>query len=370
MRFLNEFRDASLALRLLEQIRATCSRRWTIMEVCGGQTHGLLRHGIDEALRDKVELVHGPGCPVCVTPVSAIDRAVAWSKQPDTLLMTFGDMMRVPGSRQSLMQARSEGGKVRMAYSPLDAVTQARMHPHQNVVFFAVGFETTVPATALAVLQAQRLDLRNFFLLSSHVRVVPAMAKIASDVNCGIDGFLAAGHVCSVMGLEEYQPFVERYGLPVVATGFEPVDLLYGILECVRLLEARQAKVVNAYARSVRDEGNPTAKRCIEKVYEIADQEWRGFGVIEQGGYALRPEFHRWDAKHFFTGAPATDSSVNVCPSSDVLSGKLRPDRCPFFGRDCTPEQPMGAPMVSSEGACAAYFAYHRRKEESEVVAP
>jgi hydrogenase expression/formation protein HypD len=328
------------------------------MEVCGGQTHSLLRHGIDAELSGVVELIHGPGCPVCVTPTAAIDFARELSLRASTLVASFGDMLRVPGSRGSLLEARARGGRVQAVYSPLDAVELAHRHPELQVVFFAVGFETTTPTTALAVRQAAALGLENFSLLSAHVRVLPAMEAIAQSADCRVQGFLAAGHVCTVTGCAEYAPFVERYRLPVVVTGFEPVDLLQGILECVRLLESGRPAVANCYRRTARNAGNPTAQHLVSDVFEVCDRAWRGFGVIPGGGLKLRANFRQFDAEARFGPASLPVLDTGPCKSGDVLAGRIRPTACPSFGTTCTPERPLGAPMVSSEGACAAYFRY------------
>lgn len=339
------------------------------MEVCGGQTHGLLRHGIDEALEGTVELLHGPGCPVCVTPAEAIDFAIQLAFQPKTILTSFGDMLRVPGNSGSLQNAKSRGADVRIVYSPLDAVEIARRNPASNVIFLAVGFETTAPATALAMLQAQRLGLENFYLLNAHVRVEPAMRAIAKSEDCRVQGFLAAGHVCTVMGYDCYQDFSTCFRMPVVVTGFEPIDLLGGILECVRQLEGGTYSVANAYVRSVRAEGNLAAQAIIDQVFEIADRPWRGLGIIPQGGFVLRTEYKTFDASCRFPGLAGTSKKAStiqevlpVCHSGEVMTGRIRPTQCPQFGSTCTPQNPLGAPMVSTEGACAAYYAYQSRK--------
>ena len=358
MKYLDEFRDADLARALVNEIRRVCSRRWTIMEVCGGQTHGLLRYGIEDELQDDVDLVHGPGCPVCVTPREAIDLACRLALEPRVLLTSFGDMLRVPGSRGSLQAIAAHGGGVYPVYSPADAVDLARRNPARDVVFFAVGFETTAPATALAVLQAKQLGLTNFSLLVSHVRVQPAMEAIAEDPACQVQGFLAAGHVCTVVGCESYESFVTRHGLPVVVTGFEPIDLLHGILACVQQLEAGSAAVVNQYARSVRPQGNLAAKNIIDRIYVACDRPWRGLGVIPAGGLRLREEWARFDAERRYGRQIAEAEVVSDCRSGDVLSGRIKPPECPHFGGRCNPDNPLGAPMVSSEGACAAYFRY------------
>ncbi|HUE69698.1 MAG TPA: hydrogenase formation protein HypD [Pirellulaceae bacterium] len=358
MKYLDEFRDPVLAHRLVQEIRRIATRRWTIMEVCGGQTHSLLRHGIEEELRDVVELMHGPGCPVCVTPSESIDFACGLALDPRVIVTSFGDMLRVPGIRGSLQQAAARGGSVRPVYCPADAVTLAQRNPDRQVVFFAVGFETTTPATALAVLQARELGLANFTLLVAHVRVQPAMESLASDPTCRVEGFLAAGHVCTVAGCESYEPFVARYRMPVVVTGFEPLDLLQGVLECVQQLEAGRPAVSNQYARSVRAAGNRAAQQIVDQVFEICDRPWRGLGVVRDGGLRLREEWRVSDAEQRFGPcAPASECEIE-CRSGEVLTGRIKPHECPHFGTRCTPDSPLGAPMVSSEGVCAAYFRY------------
>ncbi len=365
MKFLDEYRDVAAARRLLGEIRRQATRCWTLMEVCGGQTHSLLRHGIDAELGGVVELIHGPGCPVCVTPLEAIDFAQELSLKQGVVLASFGDMLRVPGSRRSLLDARAAGGNVQAVYSPLDAVERARRHPQQQVVFFAVGFETTAPATALALRQADAIGLDNFSLLVAHVRVLPAMEAIAASPDCRVQGFLAAGHVCTITGCEEYMPFVERYRMPVVVTGFEPVDLLQGILESVRQLESAAPQVANSYARIARREGNPTAQELVAEVYEACDRPWRGFGVIPRGGLRLRPQWRHFDAEQRFGGLRLPVLDVTECRSGDVLAGRIKPTECSSFGVNCTPDHPLGAPMVSSEGACAAYYRYGGRTKSS-----
>ncbi|HEV3003582.1 MAG TPA: hydrogenase formation protein HypD [Pirellulales bacterium] len=360
MKYVDEFRDPVAARALADEIRRRATRAWTVMEVCGGQTHSLLRHGIEDELAGAVELIHGPGCPVCVTPLEAIDLAQRIAVRPDCLLASFGDMLRVPGSRRSLLDVRAAGGNVRPVYSPLDAVELARREPQRQVVFFAVGFETTAPATALAVKQADRLDLDNFSLLVSHVRVQPAMEALVASPDNRVQGFLAAGHVTTVMGYESYEEFTRRFLLPVVVTGFEPIDLLCGILACVRQLEAREARVENGYARSVRSAGNPAARNIVAEVYEICDRPWRGMGVLAEGGLRLRPGWRRFDAEKRFGLSDLPIVEPAECRAGDVLAGRIKPTACPAFGTRCTPERPLGAPMVSSEGTCAAYFHYRR----------
>ncbi len=358
MRYLDEFRDPELAERQLEAIRRRVSRRWRIMEVCGGQTHSLLRYGIDQALQQQLELVHGPGCPVCVTPAHSIDLAVDLCQRTGVVVTSFGDMLRVPGSRLSLLEARSTGGDVRPVYSPLDAVRLAEREPQRQVVFFAVGFETTLPATALAVLQAEAKRLLNFSLLVAHVRVLPGMQQLLADGQCQIDGFLAAGHVCTVTGSLDYHELARRFQVPVVVTGFEPLDLLTGIRACVEQLERGECQVRNCYERLVRPEGNLAARRMVDQVYEPCDQAWRGLGEVPGGGVRLRGAYQRFDAKRRFGVQLPVLLETEECQSGLVLSGRIKPPECPAFGRRCSPERPLGAPMVSSEGACAAYYRY------------
>ncbi len=359
MKYLDEYRDAQTAQLLIEQIRNTAKQPWVLMEVCGGQTHSLLKHGIEADLEGTIELIHGPGCPVCVTPVEAIDLAQWLAQQANLILCSFGDMLRVPGSRESLLATRAGGGNVRIVYSPLDAVAVAQGHPNRQVVFFAVGFETTAPATALAVLQAEKLGLKNFSLLVEHVRVQPAMEAIMRMPDTRVQGFLAAGHVCTIMGYDTYEEFVRIYQLPVVVTGFEPLDLLRGILECIRLLETGRNEVVNEYARSVRRQGNLSARHVVDQVYEITDRAWRGLGIIPHGGLRLKPAWRQYDALERFPLPISQSSKENGhCRAGDVLTGRIRPLECPEFGTRCTPDSPLGAPMVSSEGACAAYYRY------------
>lgn len=358
MKYLDEFRDSAKSSRLVAEIRRSATRSWTIMEVCGGQTHGLLRYGIDQQLMGVVELIHGPGCPICVTPLEAIDFAIELSQRDGVELTSFGDMLRVPGSRQSLLAVRAIGGHVRIVYSPLDAVKLARQNPQRQVVFFAVGFETTTPATALAVKQAAELGLQNFSVLVSHVRVQPAMEQLAAAPDNRIQAFLAAGHVCTVAGYESYAAFVRDYRLPVVVTGFEPVDLLTGILECVRQLERGETRVVNCYERSVRAAGNRRAIEIVDDVYEICDRPWRGLGVVPRGGLRLRDKYRAFDATRKFGQATSRVIEPPECRSGEVLTGRIKPTECDCFGTRCTPETPLGAPMVSAEGACAAYYRY------------
>ncbi|HVX12239.1 MAG TPA: hydrogenase formation protein HypD [Pirellulales bacterium] len=360
MKYLDEFRNTPAARALVDEIRRCASREWTLMEVCGGQTHSLLRHGIDMELAGVVELVHGPGCPVCVTALEAIDMAQQIAQRDDCLLTSFGDMLRVPGSRQTLLDVRAAGGNVRAVYSPLDALDLAKTYPSRQVVFFAVGFETTAPATALAVQQAERYGLDNFVLLVAHVRVQPAMEMLADSPDHRVQAFLAAGHVCTVMGYESYDAFCARFRMPVVVTGFEPVDLLRGIHACVRQLEANEARAENQYSRSVRPEGNPAAQDIVRAVYEVCDRPWRGLGEVAAGGLRLREQWQHFDAERRFGLSDLRVIENDECRAGDVLAGRIKPTGCPSFGKSCTPENPLGAPMVSSEGACAAYFHYHQ----------
>lgn len=358
MKYLDEYRDPESCRRLLREIRQTVSQCRTVMEVCGGQTHGLLRYGLDQELEGAVRLIHGPGCPVCVTPLESIDFAIELARDEGVLVASFGDMLRVPGSRESLLQVRARTGNVQVVYSPLDAVQLARKTPDRQVVFFAVGFETTTPATALALEQARQLGLTNFSLLVAHVRVQPAMELLAADKQNGIEGFLAAGHVCTVAGFNTYEDFVRRFRIPVVVTGFEPVDLLKGILECVGQIERGEAKVANQYARSVQASGNRQALAIVDQVYQPCDRPWRGLGVVPAGGLRLRPEWAAWDAEQRFTRRLPPAEEPAECRSGEVLAGRIRPTECECFATRCTPDAPLGAPMVSAEGACSAYFRY------------
>ncbi|MBX3746252.1 MAG: hydrogenase formation protein HypD [Verrucomicrobiae bacterium] len=361
MKYLEEYRDPDLARRLAGEIHRVTTRPWTLMEVCGGQTHSIVRHGIDEVLPPDVTLIHGPGCPVCVTPVAIIDAAIAIARRPGAILCSFGDMLRVPGTDTDLLAARSEGADVRMVYSPLDAVALAARCPDREVVFFGVGFETTAPATALAVLQAADRRLSNFSMLVSHALVPPAMEALLSDPDASIQGFLAAGHVCAVMGYAGYEPIAARHRLPIVVTGFEPLDILEGILRCLTLLEAGRFGLENPYARVVRRPGNETAQAWMQRVFQVVDRAWRGMGIIPRSGLGLHPGYAAFDAALRFDLDPNPVEPESPCRSGEVLRGRLKPFDCPEFGTRCTPEHPLGATMVSSEGACAAYFRYRPR---------
>jgi hydrogenase expression/formation protein HypD len=360
VKHLDEYRDAVAAGKLSAAIHCLTTRPWTIMEMCGGQTHAILRYGIDHLLPRSVELVHGPGCPVCVTPVELIDKACEIAAQANVVFCSFGDMMRVPGSRDDLLAVKARGGRVTMVYSPLDAVALARQNPECEVVFFAVGFETTAPANALAVQLAARDGLANFSILVSHVLVPPAIEAILSSPGNRVQGFLAAGHVCTIMGWEEYEPLALRYNVPIVVTGFEPVDILQGIWMVIRQLEEGRAEVENQYARSVQRIGNTAARAMIADVFEVAPRKWRGIGEIPRSGLGLRARYRDYDAERKFGVAQITAEEDSECISGLILQGTMKPPECPAFGTRCTPEHPLGATMVSSEGACAAYFRYRR----------
>jgi hydrogenase expression/formation protein HypD len=361
MRFIEEYRDAEATQRFAEAIRKTVTRDWTIMEICGGQTHAIMKFGIDELLPPEVTLLHGPGCPVCVTPVELIDKAVELASRPEVIFCSFGDMLRVPGTKGDLLSAKAAGGDVRMVYSPMDALQLALKNPDRQVVFFAVGFETTAPANAMAVYQAKRLGVKNFSILVSHVLVPPAIEAILNAPNNRVQGFLAAGHVCTVMGYTEYEPIAKKYRVPIVVTGFEPLDILQGIYMCVKQLEDGRAEVENQYARSVRREGNRPAQELIREVFEVVPRRWRGIGEIPQSGLGLREPYREFDAERRFALTTGSVEEATECISGLILQGAKKPTDCPAFGTKCTPEHPLGATMVSSEGACAAYFKYRRR---------
>jgi hydrogenase expression/formation protein HypD len=360
MKFRDEYRDPAAVHRLAGAIAQTVTRPWNLMEVCGGQTHAILRYGLDELLPKAVTLVHGPGCPVCVTPVEYIDKAIEIALKPEVTFCSFGDMLRVPGTDGDLFSAKSRGADIRIVYSPLDAVAIARASPSRRVVFFAVGFETTAPANAMAVFQAKREGLRNFSMLVSHVLVPPAMRAILDAPDNHIEGFLAAGHVCTIMGYEEYEPIAAKYRVPIVVTGFEPIDILEGVLFCVRQLEAGRAEVENQYARSVRRDGNRPAQRLIAEVFRVIPRRWRGIGEIAASGLGLAPAYRELDAETRFGRVRVDDGDDSECLSGRVLRGEKKPPECPAFGTRCTPEHPLGVTMVSSEGACAAYYRYRR----------
>lgn len=363
MKFLSEYRDAEVAEKYLAEIKKTVTKPWTIMEVCGGQTHSLVKNGLLSLLPSFITMVHGPGCPVCVTPLNLIDKAVYLAEEKKVILCSFGDMIRVPGSKKSLLEAKANGADVRILYSPLEAVKIAKQNPDKEIVFFAVGFETTAPANALSVIHAQRAGISNYSILTSHVLVPPAMEAIVSDETNVVQGFLAAGHVCAIMGLDEYYPLVKKYNLPMVVTGFEPVDLLQGIFMLVKQLENGEAKLENQYARVVPEHGNQTAQEIIAKVFEVSNREWRGIGEIPCSGLELRKEFEAFDANKKFNVQITEVRESKECIAGQVLRGLKKPNQCPEFGRKCNPIHPLGAPMVSSEGACAAYYHFSQAEE-------
>ena len=358
MKFLSEYRDPELVEEFIKELHRITTKPWTLMEICGGQTHSLVKNGILDMLPEKITMVHGPGCPVCVTSVSVIDEAIFLAEQPNTILCSFGDMLRVPGSKKSLLEAKAEGADIRILYSPLEAVQLAKQNPDKQVVFFAVGFETTAPANALSVVHAAQMQLNNYSILASHVLVPPAMEAILGDDENKIDAFLAAGHVCTIMGMEEYYPVAEKYTCPIVITGFEPVDLLQGILMAVQQLEKGEYKVENQYTRYVQREGNLLAQETINKVFEVGDRVWRGIGNIPQSGYEVNEQYKNYNARlKFNINIPLAEENKE-CISGDIMKGLKKPKQCPNFGIKCKPEHPLGAPMVSSEGACAAYYHY------------
>lgn len=356
MKYLDEYRDVKKVKYLVDEIRSITTGEWNIMEICGGQTHSLVKNGIIDLLPDKITMIHGPGCPVCVTPVDMIDKAIELALDKQVILCSFGDMLRVPGTKKSLLKAKAEGADVRIVYSPLDALKIASKNPHREIVFFAVGFETTAPANALSVIQAEKMGLRNYSILASHVLVPPAMEAILNDEYSDIDGFLAAGHVCTVMGTREYTSVINKYGVPVVVTGFEPVDLLKGILSCVKLLEKGKASLDNQYSRVVSDDGNIEAQKLINEVFVRGMRNWRGIGSIPDSGLVMKEKYDIYNAERKFRLKKQEQVISNECMAGSVLKGVIKPNQCPFFGNQCTPDNPMGAPMVSSEGACAAYY--------------
>jgi len=370
MKYIDEFNDPELAKRLLEDIHQTVTQPWALMEVCGGQTHSIIRHGIDQLIPDKIEMIHGPGCPVCVTPLELIDKALEIASRPDVIFCSFGDMLRVPGSGRDLFRVKSAGGDVRVVYSPLDALKLARENPDKQVVFFGIGFETTAPPNAMTVYQAKRLGVANFSMLVSHVRVPPAIEAIMTSPTCRVQGFLAAGHVCSVMGTEEYPPLAEKFQIPIVVTGFEPLDILEGIRLTVGQLERGEHEVENAYGRVVLPEGNPAARALVEDVFQVTDRGWRGIGVIPDSGWRLAEKYREFDAEYRFDVTDIDTEESSVCRSGEVLQGLIKPHECAAFGKECTPRNPLGATMVSSEGACAAYYLYRRLTLPDPVMRP
>lgn len=360
MKFVDEYRDAAAAQEFAKQIARVTTQPWTIMEICGGQTHSIVKFGVDELLPQQITLVHGPGCPVCVTPVELLDKAAKIARRDDVIFCSFGDMLRVPGTECDLFAVKALGGDVRVVYSPMDAVALAEQNPQKEVVFFAVGFETTAPGNAMAVFQAKQRGIKNFSVLVSHVLVPPAMEAILGSPGNLVQGFLAAGHVCTVMGYHEYAPIAAKYKVPIVVTGFEPVDILQGVLMCVTQLEQGRYEVENQYTRSVRSAGNVHAQELIAQVFEVVDRKWRGIGGIPQSGLGVREEYASWDAEKKFELEGYTAEESPDCISGLIMQGRKKPSECPAFGRKCTPERPLGAPMVSTEGACAAYYRYRR----------
>jgi hydrogenase expression/formation protein HypD len=360
MKYATEFRDAALVQGVMKEIRSTVTRPWVIMEICGGQTHAIMKHGLDQLLPPEIELVHGPGCPVCVTSLELVDKALAIASMPGVIFTSYGDMLRVPGSGRDLFSVRASGGDVRVVYSPLDAIKLAQQNPDRQVVFFAIGFETTAPANAMSVLQAKSLGIKNFSVLVSHVCVPPAIQAILASPENRVQGFLLAGHVCTVMGYWEYPPIATQFGVPMAVTGFEPVDIGLGILETAKMLESGTVDVVNAYDRVVKFHGNPQAQAVINQVFEVGDRKWRGIGMIPGSGWKLRPAFADLDAENRFSVSEIQPEESPICIAGQILQGLKKPHQCPAFGTQCTPEHPLGATMVSSEGACAAYYRYSK----------
>lgn len=367
MKYMSEYRSSEVVNQYVEELHKITTQPWTIMEVCGGQTHSLVKNGILDIIPRNVRMVHGPGCPVCVTPLNLIDKAVYLAEEKGVILCSYGDMIRVPGSKRSLLESKARGADVRILYSPLEAVKIAKENPNREVVFFAVGFETTAPANALSVVHARRVGVNNYSILASHVLVPPAMEAVMNDEDTLIQGFLAAGHVCTIMGISEYEPLVRKYNLPIVVTGFEPVDLLQGILMTVRQLEKGEAKLENQYSRVVRPDGNPDAIKVINEVFEVEDREWRGIGNIPRSGWEVRDELAMYDANKKFDVNIVKVPECADCIAGLVLKGIKKPFECSQFGTKCSPEKPLGAPMVSSEGACAAYYHYSNAGDLAEA---
>lgn len=361
MNYNQAFRNPELAKELVKAIKAIVTKRWQIMEVCGGQTHSIIKYGIDQLLENEIELIHGPGCPVCVTPVAYIDKALAIAALPNVIFCSFGDMLRVPSSHQDLLSLKAQGADIRIVYSPLDALEIAVNSPEKEVVFFGVGFETTAPTTALVAYQAKLRNVKNFSLLICHVRVPPVMQALLSTKNHRVQGFLGAGHVCSIMGFHEYLPICEKYKMPIVITGFEPVDILQGLYLCVKQLEKNRYAVENQYTRVVKEIGNLPAQNLINNVFDVVNRNWRGLGEIPESGLALNENYANWNAENRFAVSEISTAESIVCKSGEVLQGLIKPIACPEFGKTCTPESPLGATMVSSEGACAAYYRYRQQ---------
>jgi hydrogenase expression/formation protein HypD len=358
MKYLDEFRDAGVVKQALDQLSKITQHPWVIMEICGGQTHSIMQHGLDQLLPPLIELVHGPGCPVCVTSLELIDKAHAIASLPNVIFCSFGDMLRVPGSTQDLFSLRASGSQIQIVYSPLDAVKIAQQNPDKEVVFFAIGFETTAPANAMSVLQARSLGVKNYSILVSQVTVPPAMHAILGSPDNRVQGFLAAGHVCAIMGYHQYHPIADKYKIPIVVTGFEPLDLVNGILQTVEQLERGENKVTNAYTRVVKEQGNLPAQEILRSVFQDVDRNWRGIGLIPKSGWGLRPEFSSFDAENRFSIGHINTKESDICVSGQVLQGRIKPHECPAFGTLCTPKNPLGATMVSSEGACSAYYRF------------
>jgi hydrogenase expression/formation protein HypD len=369
VRYVDEYRDGRVARNIVREIERVRTQPWVIMEMCGGQTHSIVKHGLDHLLPAGIELVHGPGCPVCVTSLELIDKAHAIARRPEVVFCSFGDMLRVPGSNGDLFAVKSEGGDVRVVYSPLDCLKIAKQHPDRQVVFFAIGFETTAPANAMLVWRARREGITNVSMLVSHVLVPPAIAAILQSPLNRVQGFLGPGHVCAVMGYSEYEPLASRFRVPIVITGFEPLDILEGTLATVRQLEEGRAEVENQYARILGRDGNQAAQKIVSEVFEVCDRKWRGIGSIAASGYALREEYHAHDAERLFQVENIEREEPAVCISGQILQGIRKPHDCPAFGTECTPRSPLGATMVSSEGACAAYYAYGRHLQVAGGVA-
>jgi hydrogenase expression/formation protein HypD len=365
MKYLAEYRDAELVHSTIAKIKETVSQSWTLMEICGGQTHSIIKNGLDQLLPDEIELVHGPGCPVCVTPLELIDKALAIASQPDVIFTSYGDMLRVPGSQADLFSVRAQGGDVRVVYSPLDALKIAQENPDKEVVFFAIGFETTAPANVMSILQAEQLKVINYSILVSHVRVPPAIETILGSPNNRVQGFLAAGHVCAVMGYWEYLPIAKKYQIPISVTGFEPLDIVQGILDTIESLEAGESSVKNSYIRAVTEQGNKAAQQSINRVFESCDRKWRGIGVIPGSGWRLKSSYADFDAEQRFNVQAIEAEESPLCISGLVLQGIKKPAECEAFGSLCTPENPLGATMVSDEGACAAYYRYRNQPTEN-----
>ncbi len=368
MKYQDEFRDPVSAKKISDEIKRITRQRWNIMEICGGQTHTILKYNIEELLPEEINLIHGPGCPVCVTPLELIDKAIEIASRPDIIFTSFGDMLRVPGSKKDLLSVKAEGGNVKMVYSPLDAVKIAEQNPEKKVVFFAVGFETTAPANAMSVLEAKRKNLSNYSILCSHVLVPPTIEALLSSDGNMIQGFLAAGHVCTVMGYEEYIPLAEKFNVPIVVTGFEPLDILQGVYLTIKQLESGSAQVQNQYSRVVKKEGNSAARKILTEVFDTTDRKWRGLGTIPKSGFKLKEKYANFDSEKIFNVEQIEVEESELCIAGLVLQGTKKPPECSAFGNLCTPEHPLGAPMVSSEGACAAYFHYRKTELKREQI--